>query len=333
MGPLGRLSNYQQKVVADIVVELFPQGVDELSAFMTGARFERLQNVVNVRNRFSFVVLALVEEFYAKGSLERFLEALHASYPDAPALSDLDDAIHILGSAQQNVARSLGNGFEAIVSGNGLYAPLDWARRLLELSRSVCHITLNAEEGTKQGSGVLVAPDTVLTAFHVVESLFVPGAKHDEVTVSFDKHASNSAASFTLAADWKGPASPHRPGLLGDHRGDALDFSFLKLSNPAIDRTPVDISSHANGDRAVVVIQHPGGGMQRLSIGAVIDDGPAPYVRYDADTLPGSSGGLVVTSALSPLAVHHFGSKSEKYNQGVAFAEIVKAAPNWNATP
>lgn len=328
MPSLGPLTHYQQKVVADIVVELFPQGADELSSFLTGARFDRLHNITNVRNRFTFIVLSLVEDLYSKGNLERFLDALRSTYPNAPALADLDDAIHVLGSAQseQRVAKALDGGFEAIVSGNGLHAPLDWARRLLQLSRSVCHISVGVDGDAKQGSGVLVAPDTVLTAFHVVESLFAAGADPRSVRVTFDTTARGSAASFTLARDWKGAASPHQVGLLGDQNLEALDFSFLKLSEPATGRTPIDIAAAPSSDRAVVVIQHPGGGAQRLSIGAVLTNSVSSLIRYDADTLPGSSGGLVVTSGLEPLAVHHYGSRSEGYNQGIPLVEIARAA-------
>jgi hypothetical protein len=77
----------------------------------------------------------------------------------------------------------------------------------------------------------------------------------------------------------------------------------------------------------VLIIQHPEGEPLALAIGVVQDQVTNVRLRYDADTIYGSSGSGVFNQALELIALHHAGDPSSpiraKYNQGIPIGLIL----------
>ena len=76
-------------------------------------------------------------------------------------------------------------------------------------------------------------------------------------------------------------------------------------------------------DEPLLILQHPEAEPLKLAIGAVVtpDDGQQ-HVTYKVNTKGGSSGSPCFTSALDPVAIHHFGRSVE--NQGVNLGAILQ---------
>ena len=77
----------------------------------------------------------------------------------------------------------------------------------------------------------------------------------------------------------------------------------------------------------VIILQHPLSETLKLSLGRITPSSAVARVRYDATTAGGSSGSVVLNSALEAVALHHCGdptcAKYAKYNQGVLL-DLVK---------
>jgi len=77
----------------------------------------------------------------------------------------------------------------------------------------------------------------------------------------------------------------------------------------------------------VYVVQHPDGLPLKQAPGVVTPTTTPLRLRYDADTLPGSSGSLVLNSRLEPVALHHAGEPTShlaSYNQGIPLNRIAE---------
>lgn len=124
-------------------------------------------------------------------------------------------------------------------------------RRLGEIVKCVCHITVPTAAGTVAGTGLLVGDETVLTNYHVVESLIkrAPGADRAGARLLFDFHTGpdgqtvSSGVSYELVDDdekWLIASRPYhaddltaRPipqNVAGTRPSDDLDFALLRVA-------------------------------------------------------------------------------------------------------
>lgn len=118
-----------------------------------------------------------------------------------------------------------------------------------------------------------------------------------------------------------------------------LDYAFCGVeSSPGkrwgycrIDRAHADI--HRGDD--VFIIGHPDGGPKRISLAEnTVEEVAPPWIRYTADTIPGSSGSPVFDRNAAFVAIHH-GADSRRapdgqdllYNEGVLMRAILRWLP------
>lgn len=226
-------------------------------------------------------------------------------------------------------------GFEAITQFRaGLVETTAYRQVITDAQRRIAMIEV---AGVPAGTGVLVGPDLLLTAAHVLGT-DDPRLKRTSVTAVFDYHAdsrSSPADSGTRieVADYLDgtPMTSDEADRVQQGRAPSpqwLDFALLRLSRPAPGRGHYRLFSHeyafANAG-PMMIVQHPLGGFQKLSFiyAPARPDSSGNRVTYRANTQHGSSGGAVVDDKGRLVAVHHYSHGHQ--NQGTCVSAIAKA--------
>jgi Trypsin-like peptidase domain/Effector-associated domain 1 len=343
-----RLSGPQRKVLRGALGEVFPSR-GSFDMFLSDKDEEPLGNIVP-EGGYTFQLFEFIKHHGAQGRLKPIIKSIRAEFPDSPAVIDLDAKLALVSTADartQRVAEKQG-GLERVVRDSGEQDLYLWAEKLLTLARRICRIRYPVAAGILYGTGFLIGPDLVLTNHHVIEPLFKGQAKRGAVAIRFDyaEHAADrdEGIDFALDEKWLVRSSPYSEADLavdaGEPADDELDYAVIRLAKDAgrsLGRTGVergwidldDISASIGEDQIVFILQHPDGEPIKQTIG-LTKAGPSKLrLRYDADTESGSSGALVVTSQLQPVALHHAGDPDSKtkarYNQGIPL-ELIRAA-------
>jgi V8-like Glu-specific endopeptidase len=220
-----------------------------------------------------------------------------------------------------------------------------WVERLLQIERRVCRIEIGDNAA---GTGFLVGPDTVLTNWHVVETLktagelgkigcrfdylrLANGARQQGVRISLHEQGlidSSPYSNAEKAAQADGTAATP----------EELDYALLRLAQPAGTQQaeggergwiplPEQTPELAPG-APILIVQHPDGAPMKIAMdtSAVISV-KETRIRYATNTDPGSSGSPCFTMDWDLVALHHYGDpswKEPKFNQGVPIAMIRK---------
>ena len=199
--------------------------------------------------------------------------------------------------------------------------------------RRVCRIAVSAEDSASFGSGFLVGPQAVITSWHVIAPLLDPAGlpapdSAGRIRVEFDVVGSSHAPSTVgVVAQWlvgssKVHPSEHPPAQLDF--GDAvpegfdkhLDYALLRLDKPVgrergyyrLDRAR---KPSVDGARTqITLFQHPYGTNMWAAMGSGVALWP-PRIetrfRHNANSMNGSSGGLILDADFEPVALHQCG--------------------------
>lgn len=223
---------------------------------------------------------------------------------------------------------------EELTSINPFIDTSQLARWMFHVERQVCMVRCGAANGT----GFLVAPDLVLTCYHVVKDHVNGVVPRDAVQVRFDYRTSPTGDPpppyeqdwEPLDTHWTIPHAPYSAAdlsLVGAPALGELDFALLRLSSkkgaevPPGERAPrgwVDLSTPPHTpalEAPVLIVQHPGipyGTPPQMPLkisfatpGFVRANGNGTRFVYHPSTLPGSSGSPVFDAKLTPVALHH----------------------------
>jgi len=238
--------------------------------------------------------------------------------------------------------KSLGEAERIVLKGLTFEDAAVWISTLAKMRRAVRRVEPQPETESigGYGTGYLVAPDVVMTNFHVAEAFWDDETEASRVVLRFDyeKGAAGVAVSdgvaFKLANTWRGPAGPRaaqaaRPWQVLSSPIADLDFALLRLDRPAGD-DPVDggrrnflklTARSFNPTDPLLILQHPDAAPLKLSFGAVEMLDPPNRVLYRVNTDGGSSGSPCLTQDLKVTAIHHFGATQN--NRGVTHEAIL----------
>jgi hypothetical protein len=342
MNRVGKLSGLQKKILRQTIGETFSR--DEL-ALMVSDRLDTDLAAIVGSGRYEREIFDLIEWAARRTKLDVLIVAVTAERPELArtlAFSAPPPATAVEPSRLERLVRN-GEGIDR-------FGPM--MERFLALQSQVCRI-----EAAVGGTGFLVAPDLVLTNYHVLQREIV---KQDfsGVVCRFDFLSESSrgvavrpvASGCCLAHAEYAPADERTEGRL-PVRGE-LDYALIRLSRPVGD-DPVDGKGRVRGtvavsastavpaeQRILFIAQHPESAPLSSSFG--LSRGAASgglRMRYTAETLAGSSGSPVFDGDLSLVALHHAGEPGSRlqpgeYNQGIPISLIVadlaeKAVPRF----
>jgi Trypsin-like peptidase domain len=208
------------------------------------------------------------------------------------------------------------------------------------------------------GSGFLVGPSTVLTAFHVVASLVdeqthasTPGSER-QLRVRFD-HATGrrETAEYTVPESWLVASRPPHdaeitttdgipklvsPAAPVDLKG-CLDFAVIVVAgSPGSERGYYDLGSAVQPvvDGKIHLFQHPLGLQQRITDGSFRGFRDAPgkeRLDHTANADKGSSGGLLLDGDYELVGLHQGAHGVPVVNTGISAIAIRKAVKDQKA--
>ena len=206
----------------------------------------------------------------------------------------------------------------------------EWYTRVAILSRQVCLIE-DVEIGQPVGTAFLVGPDTILTAWHVVDPrrVTLPSlrARFDFIA-SAETGELNEGKKFELAPEPIVASSPT----------EDLDLALVRLAQPIGERSAYN-DGYLRGwvsltganlpvpGTAIAIFQHPEGGPLKLAMSTnsvVRYEERLKRILYRTDTSPGASGGPCFDIDWRFAAMHTgFAYQLGNFNMGVPANLIV----------
>jgi V8-like Glu-specific endopeptidase len=296
----------------------------------------------------------------SSGWLGRMLLAAKEYKPGNIKLGQAVDALGLVKPAPIDketieVAKDVQSGssrLEKIVNKRAPFISFDkYINELSAIGRRIARVEIPA--GTEAGTGWLVGPDLLLTAYHVVEDIVdsVNGQDRHDLSFNFDyRKADGSSRLCGVKENWLldgSSYSEHDLAATGsDPEANKLDYALIQLAESVGEdiingakRGWIEIPEHPiamSNEDYVVIPQHPDGRPLELAFGKVFKyNKAANRVQYDTNTEHGSSGSPCFDVSLQPFALHHASGPKDNlnYNQGVPLREIIKLMKLNNVTP
>jgi len=208
----------------------------------------------------------------------------------------------------------------------------------LEAVRRVCRVVVEDGNGeVSYGTGFLVGPQAILTAWHVIEPLLgvdgVPLEGSDKkIKIEFDHvgavyekmHVSVAPQWLVSSSTYHQTESPRRESIdflaqSSDGFDQCLDYAGIRLNSTVgryrgfyqLDRLHKP-EIKAPGSQ-MTLYQHPDGKEMRVAYGYGTALWPADHqtrLRHTVNAMPGSSGGLLLDVNFKPVALHQCGIES-----------------------
>jgi len=229
-------------------------------------------------------------------------------------------------------------------------APAIKRQNMRMAERRVCQISIS--DGYTDfgiGTGFLIGPSLVITAYHVLEDVFDGLRSPGEISCGFDILGPEFAGkekyhSLQNVSDWPSEVysnkEPSDGGMLRTPENDEFDFVVFKLETDAsldviedaglkVYRGFVNLKSRqaAVANETANILSFPGETPEILeSTGPFLDSKIDRRIQYLANTDPGSSGGLVLNGHGLPVGYHSAGVEidGKEMNQGIEFGAIIE---------
>jgi hypothetical protein len=246
----------------------------------------------------------------------------------------------VVTQLQALLSRALGFPDASVVEQGGLRARARLCR---------VEVAVNGNPEAVIGTGFLVGPSAVLTAFHVVAGLVDPATgmqrrdSERQLRVRFD-HATGSrdTPTYPVRESWLAASSrPHDaelalaqgvpqlvlPGAGVDLRG-CLDYAVIILAaSPGSERGYYDVEDavQAQADGTIHLFQHPMGVQQRITSGTYTgfrDATDQQRINHTANALTGSSGGLLLDGNYALVGLHQGAHGQPVVNTGISAIAI-----------
>lgn len=302
--------------------------------------------------------LRVVSEAVKGGWLDQLIVTTLTQHIDDTTLIRLAEARDLLPKVMGLDANRL----EKIVRQKTPFLDVEvWRTKLALREAAVARVEIRQSGIWKPaGTGFLVGADLLLTNHHVVRGLIGRERVTGELRFRFDfkrtvEGDTPQAGVFVepAAEKWLEVSAPpsavdtlKEPGNQEPAEGE-LDFALIRLAVPVGLRPIGTLDEKAPGrargwmhpiadtaltllgeGQSVFVLQHPEGDALQIAFGDFLRVGPQ-RVRYNANTLPGSSGSPCLDARLELVALHHAGDTShgefdkDGYNQGIPIHLIV----------
>jgi hypothetical protein len=269
---------------------------------------------------------------------------VYEKYGLAPRLSLQDAGKAVAGAA------TIADGLEKTIKDR--LPAFDFAvfrEKMAQVEVRVCKVEI---DGHAAGTGFLVGPESVLTNYHVLESVLKGQTPASKVACRFDykvliNNTRDEGVKVGLhATEWNIDSSPCSAAEKTKQpeepppQPDELDYAMVKLARPFGDEPASPRAGSGSPKRGwlfigsdsiafvpkepLLIAQHPDGMPLKLAVDteSVIGvNAGKTRVRYATNTEPGASGSPVFDLEWKLVALHHLGDPAydhpATYNQGV----------------
>ena len=230
---------------------------------------------------------------------------------------------------------------------NHFIDPEIWFSRFRDVINQICQVEVKLRSGeTAFGSGVLIAPDIILTNYHVIEGVAEPArfqqnghdAAPSDIVVRFDHKKGRPGyiqpgVEFRLEQDWLLDSSPYQAEDVqaqndwSHSAAHGLDYALLRVAGqPGMQNLATDPAGNAQIQRGwiqlgqqsknctdgmgLIVAQYPQGGALKVAIETDAVTGlnsSKNRVKHRVNTEKGSSGAPCFTLDWDLAAIHQAG--------------------------
>jgi hypothetical protein len=288
------------------------------------------------------VVFEVIELSQSEGWTDRLVLAARESAPENAQLLAFAQQFGLASTSAPEQQLE-----QTIIETNSFLDVNKWRSKLGQLETKVCRVEVTVPRGTGYGTGFLVAPDVVITNYHVVEPVVLgeqgkttakgDSAAPSDVVVRFDYkvladgNVLNPGTEYRLSDPWSVDLSPFSKADLKNAgaslpAADELDFALVRLAGQPgneIVGAKGEPGSTTRGwievpaaeylfapDSALFILQHPDHTPLKLALDtrAIIEtNANATRVLYRTNTEPGSSGSPCFDQNWNLVALHHSG--------------------------
>ncbi|MEM7129305.1 MAG: trypsin-like peptidase domain-containing protein [Chloroflexota bacterium] len=201
-------------------------------------------------------------------------------------------------STSSNITLPDSTAFEKVIGVDNL-KQINWLRKGIELSSSVCRILTPLGKGT----GFIVGPGLLMTNNHIIPNKEIASQSVAEFNYELD----------VLGSELKSYRYRLAPNTFYTSDQYQLDCTMVNLiANPELPpleqwgMLKLNASAILFPGEHVTIIQHPQGGFKKIAITAnQIVSQESKYLHYTTDTMKGSSGSPVFNDAWEVIAIHH----------------------------
>lgn len=355
-----RLSGPEMGKLRDLLRDTFPR--HRFEEFLLFRLDRRLDDYVSPADDYPTALRKVIQEANAALWWRDLLSKARNAAPDDPGLLEFGERYGFSPAAVASGSATPLRGQQLELKIKAAQSTFDigtWRRRLGEIEGRVCRIEYPA--GEAQGTGFLVAPDVVLTNYHVVEPFIEDGiaGEASAVVVRFDYKVAEDGVAvqagtpYGLASDWLADFSPYSEQDLSeepsaDPEPGELDYALLRVNGEpggepvggaTQDPDPVPrgwitvpaVAYDFAAQSALYIVQHPDGHPMQVALDteAVIGlNANRTRVRYTTTTEPGSSGSPCFGPDWQWIAVHHAGDPKywaggkPAFNEGIPVPAI-----------
>jgi V8-like Glu-specific endopeptidase len=340
-----RLTGRQYQQLTEALVDAFPE--PQKLAQMVRFRLEKNLNAIAMGDDLTKIVFKLIGTAEAEAWVDQLIAAARESNPGNPRLFVFAQELHLATPTPSGLS---GLALEKIIKKTNKFLDVNtWRERLGEIEAQVCRIEIIINNGREFGTGFLVAPNAVITNYHVMEAVIKGQAAPKDVILRFDykqlgdRTIINQGTEYRLAEDWLIDKSPY----VTENRlptPDELDYALLLVDGvpgeERIGKNP-EPGSPARGwiklptepyeflpNTPLLILQHPKAEPLKLAFDtdAIIGvNQNSTTVTYRTNTEPGSSGSPCFDIEWKLVALHHSGDpdwRNPTYNAGTPLSAI-----------
>ncbi|MBW4629277.1 MAG: serine protease [Brasilonema octagenarum HA4186-MV1] len=342
-----KLTGPQYKQFTQALIDAFPeqQRLAELVQFQFGKNL----NAIAMGNDLQAIVFRLIQAAEAEGWVDKLIAGARESSPGNPALFVFAQEFNLATPMPPQL--SARGALEKIINKTNSFLDVNtWREKLGTIEAQVCRLEITNNNNKKEfGTGFLIAPNVVMTNYHVIESVDSGQANASNVILRFDYkqladgNIINKGTEYRLVEDdWLIDKSPYTKNTLPTP--DELDYALLRVdgvpgeeaiaknSDPnAPQRGWISLPTQAYEflpETPLLIVQHPKAEPLKLAFDtdAIINiNENGTTVKYKTNTQPGSSGSPCFDINWNLVALHHSGDpdwRNPTYNAGTPFSAI-----------
>ncbi|MEO1429882.1 MAG: effector-associated domain EAD1-containing protein [Cyanobacteria bacterium J06633_8] len=342
-----KLEGKQYQKLRDALVEAFPSQIRlaELVQF----QFSQNLNAIAMGNDLKEIAFKLIQVSQAEGWTDKLIAGAREANPGNPKLFIVAQEVNLAISLPSKLSKV--GGLEQIVKKTNSFLDVNtWREKLGTIEAQVCRIEITKKNNIPCfGTGFLIAPNVVITNYHVIEPLISEKATPENVILRFDYKqlpegkVVNKGTEYRLVADdWLIDKSPYTDNPLPT--ADELDYALLRvdgvpgeesIANNSVPDTPQrgwiklpeSLDYEFVADTPLLILQHPDAQPLKLAFDtdAIISiNENSTLVKYKTNTEGGSSGSPCFDINWNLVALHHSGDPNYNptYNAGTPFTAI-----------